>query len=166
MELAQVPDFYRGYVEKVHGLGLIPAMLKTGDDLISLVRNLPESRGDHSYAAGKWTIKDIILHITDAERIFAYRALRFARNDASELPGYDHNAFVEAGEANKRALHNLLAEFTNVRAASIDLFSSFDEEARVRSGFCNGHEMTVEMLGFIISGHLFHHLGVIHSKYL
>lgn len=166
MDISLVPSFYRGYVEKVQHLDLVPSLLNSGDSFISLGRALSEAKAKHRYAEDKWSIKDIILHIIDAERIFAYRALRFARNDGTELSGYDHNAFVQIADADLRPVHSLITEFTNVRAATIDMFSSFDGITRKRNGICNGLEMSVETLGYIIAGHVAHHQEIIETRYL
>lgn len=165
VDLKEVPEFYQGYI-KVLGQGeLVPLLLKSGDEFISFCRRLTEQQGLYKYAEDKWSIKDIILHVTDAERIFAYRALRFARNDKTELSGFEQNDYVLEANADSRSIHNLLTEFTNVRAATVDMFSSFSEEIRKRKGVSNGVEMSVEALGFIISGHLMHHLKIIHERY-
>ncbi|WP_421762780.1 DinB family protein [Ekhidna sp.] len=165
VDVQKVPEFYRGYIKAAGEGELVPLLLKSGDDFIHFCRGISEQQGLYKYAPDKWSIKDIILHLTDSERVFAYRALRFARNDKTELSGFDQNLFVPEANADGRTIHNLLSEFTNVRAATVDLFSSFSEEVRQRSGIASGVEMTVEMLGYIISGHLKHHLNIIHERY-
>ncbi|MEP0986980.1 DinB family protein [Ekhidna sp.] len=165
VDVQKVPEFYRGYIKAAGEGELVPLLLKSGDDFIHFCRGISEQQGLYKYAPDKWSIKDIILHLTDSERVFAYRALRFARNDKTELSGFDQNLFVPEANADGRTIHNLLSEFTNVRAATVDLFSSFSEEVRQRSGIASGVEMTVEMLGYIISGHLNHHLNIIHERY-
>ncbi|MEO9485340.1 MAG: DinB family protein [Ekhidna sp.] len=165
VDIEKVPEFYRGYVKAAGSGELVPLLLKSGDDFITFCRSLTEQQGNYRYAPDKWSIKDIILHLIDAERVFAYRAMRFARNDKTELSGFDQNIYAPEGKADERTIHNLLSEFTNVRAATVDMFSSFSEELRQRSGVASGVEMSVEVLGYIISGHLIHHMNVIQERY-
>ncbi|SNT25935.1 DinB superfamily protein [Ekhidna lutea] len=165
VDIQKVPEFYRGYIETLGGGELVPLLLKTGDEFISYCNRITEQQGLYRYEDGKWSIKDVILHVTDAERVFAYRALRFARNDSNELSGFEQNDYVPEANADDRTIHNLLTEFTNVRAASVDLFSSFSQEIRERTGMANGVEMSVEAIGYIISGHLKHHLEIIQERY-
>lgn len=165
IEIEQVPEFYRGYVRAAGSGELVPLLLKSGDDFISFCRGLSEQQGMYRYAPDKWSIKDIILHVIDAERMFAYRAFRFARNDKTELVGFEQNDYVPEANADSRSIHNLLSEFTNVRAATVDMFSSFSADVRKRKGIASGVEMSVEVLGYIISGHLIHHMNVIQERY-
>ncbi|WP_462248337.1 DinB family protein [Ekhidna sp.] len=165
VDIEKVPEFYRGYIQAAGSGELVPLLLKSGDDFISFCRKLNEQQGLYKYAPDKWSIKDIILHVIDAERVFAYRAMRFARNDTTELSGFDQNAYVPEANADSRTIHNLLSEFTNVRAATVDMFSSFSEEIRQRSGMASGVEMSVDALGYIISGHLIHHMNIIQERY-
>ncbi|MEQ9466361.1 MAG: DinB family protein [Ekhidna sp.] len=165
VDIKEVPEFYQGYIRALGEGELVPLLLKTGDEFITFCRRLTEPQGHYKYAEDKWSIKDIILHVTDAERIFAYRALRFARNDKTEISGFEQNDYVLEANADSRTIHNLLSEFTNVRAATLDMFSSFSEKVRKRTGVSNGVEMSVETLGYIISGHLMHHLNIIHERY-
>ena len=121
---------------------------------------------NYRYAEGKWTIKEIIGHLIDAERIFAYRMLRFARKDATDLPGFDENEYVPASEANERSIHGLLEEFTTVRAGTFSLWRSLTNEMLQRSGTVNGNRLSVRALAYITCGHEIHHLAVIKERYL
>jgi len=165
IDLNQVPEFYRRYVEQLGDGGIVPLLLKTGDDLVSTCRDLTDAQALYEYAPEKWSIKDIIQHLIDAERVFVYRAMRFARNDQTELSGFDQNDYAGDGQADKRTVHQLLSEFTNRRASTIDFFTSLDEERRGRSGKSSGVVMSVEVLGYIISGHTVHHIKEIKEKY-
>lgn len=165
IDLNSVPEFYQGYVKSLGQGDLVPLLLKTGDEFIEFGRGLSEAQGAYRYAEGKWSIKEVIQHVIDSERIFSYRALRFARNDKTEIPGFEQNDYVPESNAEKRPIHSLMTEFTNVRASTVDLFTSFTDEMRKRSGVSNKVEMSVEALGYIISGHLKHHLNVIHERY-
>ncbi|WP_370086637.1 DinB family protein [Ekhidna sp.] len=165
IDIKEVPEFYQGYVRTLGEGELVPLLLKSGDDFIGFCRNLTEAQGRYKYAPDKWSIKDVILHLIDSERVFAYRALRFARNDKTELSGFEQDDYVPEAHADERTIHNLLTEFTNVRAATVDLFSSFNDEIRKRSGIANGVQISVEALGYIISGHLVHHMNVLNERY-
>lgn len=135
-------------------------------NLVHFVREIPMDKFDYRYAEGKWTIKDILQHLIDTERIFAYRALRFARCDKTQLPGYDENAFAAATNANKRSIQDLLTEFTLVRHSTIALFKSFTQENLMNTGIASGYTVSVRALGFVIIGHQNHHLKVFKERYL
>jgi hypothetical protein len=165
IDIQKVPEFYQGYVRSLGEGELVPLLLKTGDDFIDFGRKLTEAQGLYRYEKGKWSIKEVIQHVIDAERVFAYRAMRFARNDKSELHGFEQNDYVPESNADERTIHSLMIEFTNLRASTVDLFTSFSEEIRQRSGVSNKVEMSVEAIGYIISGHVNHHLNIIHERY-
>jgi uncharacterized damage-inducible protein DinB len=130
------------------------------------VLSLPEEKLMHRYAEGKWTIKEILLHISDDERIYAYRALRFARNDATELPGFEQDDYTAASNANERSLESLLRELETVREATITLFDGLDDAALTRSGTANGSVMSVRAAAYHIAGHELHHVNLIQERYL
>ena len=134
--------------------------------LIKFVQNIPLDKFDYRYAEGKWTIKDILQHLIDAERIFAYRALRFARNDKTELKGFEENDYVDEANANKRSIQDLLTELLIVRQASLALFKSFSKEELLRVGIASNNPVSVRALGFIIIGHQNHHQRVFEERYL
>lgn len=134
--------------------------------LIKFVRNIPMDKFDYRYAEGKWTIKDILLHLIDAERIFAYRALCFARNDKTELPGFEENDYVEEADANKRSIQDLLTELAIVRQATLSLFKSFTEEQLQRRGTASNNPISVRALGYVMIGHQNHHQRVFEERYL
>ena len=165
IDLVKIPEFYQGYVKSLGQGDLVPLLLKTGDEFIEFGRGLSEAQGAYRYAEGKWSIKEVIQHVIDSERIFAYRALRFARNDKTEIPGFEQNDYVPESSADNRSIHGLMTEFTNVRASTVDLFTSFTSEMKQRTGVSNKVEMSVEALGYIISGHLKHHLNIIYERY-
>lgn len=134
--------------------------------LIKFVQNIPLDKFDYRYAEGKWTIKDILQHLIDAERIFAYRALRFARNDKTALSGFEENDYVDEAYANKRSIQDLLTELAVVRQATLSLFKSFSEEALLRKGIASNNPISVRALGFVIIGHQNHHQRVFEERYL
>jgi uncharacterized damage-inducible protein DinB len=133
---------------------------------IKFVQDIPMDRHDYRYAEGKWKIKDIIQHLIDTERIFTYRALRFSRNDSTELPGYDENSFANHAHANERNLQGLLTELAAVRQTTIMLFKSFSPEDLMKTGVASGHTVSVRALGFMIIGHQNHHMKIFRERYL
>lgn len=120
----------------------------------------------HRYAEGKWTIKEILLHIIDDERIFAYRALWIARGDTTPLPGFDQDPYVVTSRANERSTESLLEEYASVRNATLTLFGNLPDDAWMRRGTANDHAVTVRALIYILAGHELHHLNIIKEKYL
>lgn len=131
-----------------------------------LLLPLPAERLRFRYAPGKWTIPEILLHVIDDERIYAYRALRFARNDATELPGFEQDDYVPVSGANERTMASLLHELATVRAATISLFEALDDEALLRGGVASGHFMTVRAIAYHLAGHELRHMNVIRERYL
>jgi uncharacterized damage-inducible protein DinB len=127
---------------------------------------IPKSRLQYRYAEGKWTIKEILGHIVDDERIYVYRALRFARNDSTELPGFDQDQFARYSEANQREVGDLLDEFTLVRRATIAFFQTLDDAALLRSGLADGKRASVRALAYHIAGHELRHMNIIKERYL
>lgn len=165
-KIEQVPAFYQGYIRQVADKELLSALKESGQRLLELCSNLDETQALYRYEDGKWSIKDLIQHLIDAERVFAYRAMRFARNDDTELSGFDQDDYVKEVFADKFLLPDLLTQFKNIRQSTLDLFSTFSETDLERKGKSNGAEMSVEMIGYIISGHTIHHLTIIQERYL
>jgi uncharacterized damage-inducible protein DinB len=130
------------------------------------LRVLPEEKGNFVYATGKWTLKELIQHIVDTERIFCYRALSFARNDNTELPGFDQDIFIDFCNANSRDYYDLLDEMQTLRKSTIQLFESFTDEALLRKGVASNNKISVRALGYLFSGHQMHHLNVVKERYL
>lgn len=130
------------------------------------IRALPAGKLLGRYAPGKWTIKEILAHVIDDERIYSYRALRFARNDKTELPGFDQDAYAPYSGANARGVESLLDEFAAVRRATVSLFGGLDDEALMRSGVADGNRATVRALAYHIAGHELRHVNVIKERYL
>ncbi len=158
--------FYSSYIESLGEVNLFDVLNTSLKDLVSTLENLPEEKLIYSYAEGKWSIKELVQHIIDAERVLSYRALRFSRNDATNLPGFDEDWYVNNSNGNTRNFKDLLKEFINIRNASISLFNSFTPEMMFLTGSANNSDMTVRALGFIIAGHQMHHLKIIKEKYL
>jgi hypothetical protein len=166
IDIDRVPSFYQGYVKQLSEGTVVRNLRTSGEIITDLFASIPAEKGDFAYASDKWTIKEVLLHITDAERIFAYRALRFARNDKTDLPGFEQNDYVPASQAHARTMNSLIAEFLTVRVSTISLFETFDEEVMKRTGTANKYGVSVEALGYIISGHCLHHANIINERYL
>jgi uncharacterized damage-inducible protein DinB len=132
----------------------------------SLIHSIPESKGEYRYAPGKWSIKELLCHMLDAERVFAYRALRFARNDQTELAGFDEKNYAPNANAHSRTLSQLADEFNRLRLTTIDLFESFTPEMLSRCGKANNNMVSVINLGYIIAGHEVHHRNILIERYL
>lgn len=152
------------------------AQLPPGADVLDLLRSqavvtarllaaTDESLGNHRYAEGKWTVKEVVGHLCDGERVFAYRALRFGRADTTPLPGFDENLFVPAARCDRRTLADIAAEFAAVRVASVALFGSFDDEALLRRGVASDNPVSVRALAAIIAGHEVHHVALLRERY-
>jgi uncharacterized damage-inducible protein DinB len=159
-------EFNATYIKALDNVNLIEELEISLHDFIKFVQNIPMDKFDYRYAEGKWTIKDIIQHIIDAERIFAYRALRISRNDQTQLAGFEENAYVENTNANARSIQTLLTEFSAVRHSNLLLFKSFSEEQLTRLGVASNHTVSVRALGFLIIGHQKHHQKVFLERYL
>jgi uncharacterized damage-inducible protein DinB len=133
--------------------------------LIDLIRAFPAAKLSEPWQAGEWTIKEIVVHIIDTERVFAYRALRFARNDQTALPGFEQTDYVPYTGANERQIEDILAEYRAVRAATISLFDSLSDAALTRGGSASGYPVTVRSLAYQIVGHELHHIESIKENY-
>jgi len=162
--ITPLPYYYDRYINLVDDVDVVHA-LKNG--LAQYLEEKPRLNpaGDTTYEEGKWTVKDILQHVIDTERVMAYRALRFARNDATPLPGFEQDPYALAAGASSRTVDSLLKEFEIVRQASVALFETFDDEALQRTGICSNIRVSVLGLGFIIAGHAIHHMHVLKEKY-
>ena len=159
--------YYANYVEKGNtNLSIIDGLLQQYQVVTEFFKLIPSDKLNYRYSEGKWTVKDIILHLIDAERIFAYRALRIARNDITELPGFEENDYVIEANASERSLSSLLEEYKMVRNSTICLFKSFTNEQLERLGVASESSVSVRAIGVIIQGHEKHHLEIIKERYL
>jgi len=166
-ESNEYAPFYAGYVAKASETEDIMAELANQPAALNeLLGNLTEEKALHRYAEGKWSIKELIAHMSDAERIFGYRALRFARNDKTPLASFDENTYAVISKADNRSLENLLEEFRLLREANLVLFRTFSEEEHIRSGIASEAEMSVRALIYVMAGHVAHHVSIIHERYL
>ncbi len=160
--------FYQAYIHAVsnNDKNIIENLEDSIQYALRILRALPYEKHVFRYDEGKWTIKEIIQHLIDSERVFNYRALRFARKDTTDLMGFDEKLYVENSNANTREFINLLEEFATLRRDTVFLYKSFSYDAQLEIGTANGNTMSVRALGYITSGHLLHHLKVIQERYL
>ena len=163
----EYPAYAIIYMKLVPNDGLLLKHLSDGfDNIKKLILSLPVEKLLYRYANNKWTIKEVLVHIIDDERIYAYRALCFARNEKTPLPGFEQDDYVAFSNANDRSIENILQEYEAVRKATIALYEGLDDEALLRSGIANNNKATVAALGYHIAGHELHHLNIIKEKYL
>jgi len=165
-DLSRVPEFYHGYINQVPEDDLMQAFKNGTSSFIQLIENIPVEKRDYRYADGKWTIKEVLQHIIDGERVFDYRALCFARKDPSPLPGFDENIFAANARTDKRKWDELVEEFKAVRKGSEILFGSFDDEQLNTEGVANNHKNYVLAFGYVVVGHSLHHVRIIRERYL
>lgn len=171
MKASQLPvkeyaEYFFPYVSVLGDVTLIEELEISLHEFIRFVQNIPMDKFDYRYAEDKWTIKEIIQHVIDTERIFAYRALRISRNDQTPLPGFDENEYSNNTEANRRGLQDLLTELSAVRHSNIFLFKSFSEEQLQRTGIASNAGISVRAIGFIMIGHQKHHQNIFEERYL
>ena len=160
--------YFEQYMQLVtkEGKSIIENMQNSQIEFDTILRNLPKEKHTFSYAEGKWTLKELIQHSIDTERVFCYRALCFARNDKTSLPGFDQDIFVDNGNANQLEFSNLLDEMSTLRKSTIQLYKSFSEDALLRIGVASGNKISVRALGYLFSGHQMHHLNIVKQRYL
>lgn len=161
-----LPTFYTKYVSHVQNQNLMDALQTSGALTAELILSIPEEKGEFRYAEGKWSIKELVCHMMDAERIFCYRALRFSRNDKTALSGFEENDYAPEANAHGRTLQQLVSEMKNLRTSTIDLFASFTPAMLQRTGEANKNPISVINLGYIVAGHETHHRNVLIERYL
>src|SRR5215212_2763653 len=161
-EEGEFPAYAIMYIKLVPSDQLLLKHLKNNFEITkAFISSLPEQKLQYQYAPGKWTIKEILVHIIDDERIYAYRAMCFARNEKTELPGFEQDDYVEHSGANERSLSSIFEEYEAVRNSTIALFNGLPEEAFTRTGIANGNKASVRALAYHIAGHEMHHINII-----
>ncbi len=164
-EPGEIPPHFVGYVSKVTESDPVAVLASQIDVTTGLLRGLSEADALKRYAPGKWSVKEVVGHLADTERIMAYRALRIARGDETPLPGFDEKAYVPPAKFDARPLAELVADFRTVRTATLGLFKSFDGDAWRRRGTASGKPISVRALGYVIPGHERHHVEVLKTRY-
>ncbi|MEO8621002.1 MAG: DinB family protein [bacterium] len=164
-DATEYPQFYAGYVSRVPDGDIVTVLRQSKEELASALGEIPESKGEYRYADGKWTVRTLIGHMIDAERIFAYRALRLARGDATPLPGFEENDYAITAGSDARSVADLVSELLLARESTTRLFESLPDEAWARRGIVNNGGVSVRALGYIMAGHAKHHLNVLKERY-
>jgi uncharacterized damage-inducible protein DinB len=158
--------YYQKYVARVPDGDFVEMLARQADETLGILRELPDNAADQAYAAGKWSIKEVIGHVCDAERIFGYRLLRIGRGDQTPMEGFDENAYTPAGEFGARTLASMLEEFAAVRAATITLIAGLPNEGWAKTGIANNTPISARALAYIIAGHELHHREILLTRYL
>ena len=161
----EIPPHFVGYISKVTESDPVAVLASQIDVTAGLLRGLSEADALKRYAPGKWSVKEVVGHLADTERIMGYRALRIARADETPLPGFDENAYVPPAKFDDRSLDALIADFRTVRAATLALFKSFDADAWLRRGTASGKPVSVRAIGYMIPGHERHHVEILKDRY-
>ncbi len=165
-DASSMPQFYSRYVEAVPDGDILETLQRQGAETQAFLGALDAAQASHRYAPGKWTVKQIVGHLADGERVFAYRALSFARRDATELPGFEEDDWAAANSCEQRSLQAVLAELFAVRQATLALFRGLEDDAWDRLGTANGRRISVRALAWMMAGHELHHLRVLRERYL
>lgn len=158
--------YFKKYIDLAKHDDLVNQFAESLNEFENFIKKIPVEKADYKYAENKWTIKQLLLHIADTERIYTYRALAFCRGEKQSLPGFDENEYAENCNFKNRTLQQIVEEFVAVRNSTIQLFKSFNEDDLKKSGIANGAEITVNAIGYILIGHQIHHLKIITEKYL
>jgi uncharacterized damage-inducible protein DinB len=162
----EYPGYYEPFIRLSSPVEVVRVLEETGEEVSAFIRSIPNEFAAHRYAEGEWDLRQILVHIIDTERIYAYRALRVARKDETELPGFDENRYAANCNSDQRSLEEILDEFQLVRKSTIALFRQFDQETLLLKGIANEKKMTVRAIGHIIAGHALHHCNIIRERYL
>lgn len=165
-EPVEYDPYYDRYISLVHTDDIVAALETQAQDTEALLGSLAAHQADFRYAPGKWSIKEVLGHINDTERIMSYRALRIARGDQTPIEGFEQDDYVPNGRFDRRTIADLLEEFVAIRNATIQLLSHFDREAGERRGTANDKQISARALAYIIVGHELHHRRVLQEKYL
>ena len=165
-EASECAPYYVKYFAVLGEGNILDTLERQRVALLELLASIPEARAGHRYAPGKWTIREAVGHVTDTERMFAYRALRISRGDRTPIEGFDQDSYVAQGPADRTPLALLAEEFDAVRRATLALFRQLDAEAWLRRGIANQNEVSVRALAWITAGHDLHHRGILRDKYL
>jgi len=164
-EASEYAPFYHGYVTSVPDGDIVALLRSSGGELLEALGRIPETRGGHRYGPDKWTIREVIGHVVDAERIFTYRALRVARGDRTPLASFEENEYVKTAGSDARTVASLTGELAAVRESTVRLFESLPDEAWGRSGVASGKDVSLRALAYITTGHAMHHLRILRERY-
>ncbi|MBB6370833.1 DinB family protein [Chryseobacterium shigense] len=164
--MSDFQKYVQRYLDQIPSENWIEELKISGEKTVKLYSNLTEEQSLFAYAEGKWTLKELLLHLSDTERVFQYRILAFARGEKAELPGFDEEGYAASSFADKRSLESLLEEYKLVRKSSQILIESLEPSALKSIGVANGNELAAETIGKLIVGHNYHHVNIIEERYL
>lgn len=164
-EAGDYAPFYQPYLDALPGDDILNVLEQHGEELAMYIRSFPEELGNYAYAPGKWTAREVMLHVIDSERIFAYRALCIARGDQTPLPGFDENTYVPNCGAAGRTLESIRMEFEAVRASTLHMYINFSPEMWLRRGHANGSMVSARAIAYITAGHALHHQRILQERY-
>ena len=159
-------SYFHRYIANVQDGNIVDVLTENQAAIQVFIKNIPTEKADYRYADGKWSVKEVLLHLVDTERVMAYRALRFARNDKTDIPGFDENHYAPNSNADNRTLADIAAEFQAVRNATIAQFQYYTPEIMDRVGTSNNNACSVRGLAYIIAGHELHHRNILEERYL
>ena len=162
----EVPDFYRGYIDSCIETDLIDALNNGLAEASEFINSIPGQKENYSYAEGKWTVKEVLIHIIDAERVFGYRAMRFSRLDETPLAMFKENHYTPNSNAAARDIPSIKKEFEGLRNSNIEMFKGMNQQMMDFIGIANNNKMSVKAIGWMIAGHTKHHIKVLREKYL
>ncbi len=165
-EPTEYPDFYADYTKLVPDEDILKVLSRQPAEMRTIFAGVPEHLGSFAYDAEKWTVKQVLGHILDTERILAYRLLRIARGDQKPLEGFEQDDYIEHGRFNSRTIDDLIGEFELIRKANMSLMENLNEDDFSRHGTANNNRFTARAIALIMAGHVRHHLGILESKYL
>lgn len=164
-ETSEYDAYYERYVSQVADEEIIPVLERQPAELRSMFSNVGEDRGNYAYAEGKWTLKEVLSHLIDGERMFAYRVLRISRGDETPIEGFEQDGYIENSNANNRPFAELLEEFELQRRSNILLIKNLSDEATIRRGMASGLGISVRGLIYIMAGHVRHHFAILQERY-
>jgi hypothetical protein len=163
---ALAAEFYQNYIKLAPDENVLKGLERNTKNFRRLLKKIPRKKIDKAYAEGKWTIKELLQHMIDAERVFAYRAITFARKDKTQLPSFDENTWAAQSMASQRDWKEMVTEFKLLRGSTVSMFASFDDSQLRSIGTASGKEINVLALGYILAGHVEHHINIIKERYL
>ena len=162
----EAAEYYFRYIDRVPAGDIVRTLEEQGNETFAFLESIPERRSLHRYAPDKWSVRSVVGHLNDCERLFVFRAFWFARGFDTELPSFDQNVAVDAADADDRAWSDLINEFRSVRAATLTFFRSLPESAWDRRGIASGNPFTVRALAYLAAGHVMHHVSILRERYL
>lgn len=165
-EKSEYDAYYERYISLVDENSLLRSLADQPTELLKLFQGMPDERGSHAYAEGKWTIKELLGHLNDGERMFAYRVLRISRGDKTAIEGFEQDGYIENAHSDSRSIADLVEEFRLLRTANMFMLNNLTEQDWLRTGTASGLPVSVRALAYIMAGHIIHHVNILRERYL